>query len=74
MAVAKTEAPRLRRLTVTFQDGVKQADFKFEGRWTGFEVSTVASNLRRAYLRMTRDQRRAVPSETSITPTTEETK
>lgn len=71
MAQAKTAAPR-KRLTVTYSDGVTLPEFKFEGVWTGFEISTVGSNLRRAYLKVKRDQRRAEVSETSINSTKEQ--
>ena len=61
-----------KELRIVFSDDTKSPTYTFTGVWTGFEVSTVASNLRRAYLRVKRDQRRAVPSEPSITLTKEE--
>ena len=71
MATAKTAAPR-KRLIVSYLDDAKTPDFKFEGIWTGFEISTVSSNLRRAYLKVKRDQRRADLSETRSISTKEE--
>ena len=71
MATAKTEVPR-KRLIVTYGEDSKQPTFKFEGVWVGFDISTVASNLRREYLRVKRDQRRAVLSETVSTSAKEE--
>jgi hypothetical protein len=70
MATAKTAVPR-KRLIVSYLDDAKTPDFKFDGLWTGFEISTVASNLRRAYLKTKRDQRRAESSETSNNSTKE---
>jgi hypothetical protein len=71
MAEAKPAVPR-KRLTVTYGEDSKQPIFKFEGVWVGFDISTVASNLRREYLRVKRDQRRAAASETVSTPAKEE--
>lgn len=72
MVTAKKAGLQTRRLVVTFKDDSKTPDFVFEGRWTGFEVSTVGMNLRRAYLRMTRDLRRSAVSEQSTNPAKEE--
>ena len=73
MAEAKTAPAReIRSLRIAYTDDSKVLpDFQFNGQWTGFEISTVVSNLRRAYLKNVRSQRRAVPSETSTTLTKE---
>jgi len=64
MVPPKTEASK-KRLTVSFEKDPREPNFKFEGVWTGFDISTVSSNLRRAYLHVKRDQRRADVRETS---------
>jgi hypothetical protein len=71
MAQAKTVSPRTKQLVITYTGASKLPEYKFEGVWTGFDISTVQSNLRRAYLLVKRQQRRDELSE-RITNSTKE--
>ena len=67
MAEATSVIPRgvKKAVYVVFDDeNAVLPSFEFVGVWTGFDISTVVSNLRRAYARVKRDQRRADSSET----------
>jgi hypothetical protein len=67
-----TALPR-KRLIVSYTEDSKLPDYKFEGVWTGFDISTVQSNLRRAYLLIKRQQRRDALSEKVVTSAKGET-
>lgn len=72
MADAKKEVAGVKKeLRISYSDYSKLPTYTFTGVWSGFDISTIVSNVRREYHRMKRDQRRAVVSETGNNSTKE---
>lgn len=69
MAQANTEVPaKAAKKALHIVYDVERSNlpsFEFVGVWTGFDISTIVSNLRRAYLKVKRDQRRGELSDHS---------
>jgi hypothetical protein len=74
MAKAKEVPNEVKELRITPQDGETGPSFAFTGSWNGHDVSAIIRNIRREYLRYTRDIRRTESSEPSTSTTKEEAK